>query len=114
MDRICRNLDQPAALQLIRLLGEYAQVAATLDNGWDDEAYSTAATLFDQIHMHASELSGVQVAWIEVLISRAEFVHALWAARNGRAPGTAPSPAGHLGAVARLRRRCESLYAVPH
>lgn len=95
------------AAELAADLFSYRQGLRQLLQGhWDPESYRRLCEQFDQIQMRAPGLPGLSVTWTEVLISRAELMHALW---SPQAPGRI---SGRVEALhARHERRLEELLA---
>ena len=113
MDDISRVIYGPIAAQALGLLARYEQaVDALLANGRDPDLYCEASALFDTLQLHASDLAGVRVAWVEVLISRFEFTQALWQVQaTGAEAGRLRSLGlAHLCAIARFRHESRIRY----
>lgn len=78
------------ATQLAADLVSYREgLRQLLQRHWDPELYRALSEQFDRMQMLAAALPRLSVAWTEVLISRAELMHALWNLRtptriNGR------------------------------
>jgi hypothetical protein len=100
------------AFQLLVSLETYEQhMDVLVEARWDADLYMRATELFDEMRLYAASLPRVQVAWIEVLISRFELAEMLWQSRSatrtdGRLLGC---HSRHKAAIASLRRRC-SIY----
>lgn len=71
-----------------------------LQRGWDAELYRELSDRFDRMQMWAAALPRLGGTWSELLISRVELTHALWA---HRAPGRINGRVVALHAQHRLR-----------
>lgn len=92
------------AAQLDAYEHELGQV--TLD-GDDAELHARLAGLFDEMQAYAGSLPELSVSWLALMISRAEFTHHLWTARNARGQGDLELLLEqHREAIDALRVRC--------
>ncbi|MGE4238857.1 hypothetical protein [Ramlibacter sp.] len=101
-----------AGLALPIIEGYERKVMALACVDWNRDDYSEASAMFDALEAHVRELPGVQQAWIEALISRAEFTQALWRAElaGSGAEHLARCEATHRAALRRLAQQCRALY----
>lgn len=119
------SADDPSVLafQLVATLEDYEQLTGRLiEARWDDGLYTDLSSLFDAMRIYSASLPKVQVAWVQVLISRYRLSHALWThhvlARQGRSRRDKPDPVAcalhkrHCEALAELRRGCLRHYIV--
>jgi DNA-binding GntR family transcriptional regulator len=86
-----------------------------LHRQWDPELYRELSERFDRMQMQASALPRLSMTWTEVLISRAELMHALWNLRtptriNGRVQAL---HAQHEQLVDELLAKCGRYTSVP-
>lgn len=99
------------ARQLQQQLQAYdAGVRELLERRWDPELYRSLSDQFDRMQMLASALPRVSVSWTELLISRAELMHAVWTLRapsriNGKVVAL---QAQHSVLVQEVARRCRA------
>ena len=104
------------AMQLAAELHAYREgLRRLLQRQWDPEAYRRLSERFDHIQMQAEALPALSVVWTEVLISRAELMHALWNLRaptriNGRVEAL---HARHEQRVDELLARCAKYTRAP-
>lgn len=107
---------QAIAAQLVADLAAYdAGLSQLLERRWDPQLYRELAELFDRMQMQAETLPGLAVRWIELLISRAELMQALWSMRaptriNGRVEAL---HAQHRLVLEQLREGCSEYLAPP-
>lgn len=107
---------QVLAQELLRSLDAYESELQVLASGrWDADLFARIGDRFDSMRHLVSALPGLQVTWVEMLISRFELSEALWEYReaqrkNGRVLGLL---ARHQTVIAEMRRRCRPLVASP-
>jgi len=103
------NEQAAAAAQLARALREYDRLLGTLLQGpWDAELYRELSDQFDRMQLQVQLLPRLTLAWTELLISRAELLHALWSrAVPARVDGrVAAYHAHHRALVEAMLRAC--------
>ena len=113
MGDVCRMLQGPIATRALQVLADYERAAsALLAEGPASQAYRQGSRLFEDLQGLASDLPHARVAWVEVLISRFEFTHALWTAGSEHAARDSARALGlvHLAALARFREKCRIAY----
>lgn len=103
------------ASQLVTELAEYERGLRRLVLEWDSELYRELSEQFDRMQMYAGALPSLTVSWTELLISRAELMHAIWSARvpphaNGKAIAL---QAQHHALVAEVLRKCVAYISRP-
>lgn len=96
------------ASQLVTQLAEYEDGVRRLLQSWDTDLYRSLSEQFDQMQLYAEALPALTVSWTELLISRAELIHALWTGgvpphANGKAMAL---QAQHHALVAEVLRKC--------
>lgn len=97
------------ALQLLTALETYETDVLQLCRTWlDMEQYQRVSEEIDELRMYAAALPRLSGPWVEVLISHAELVHAMWkAARAGSGADAAATEvllADHLRVIRQLDR----------
>ena len=101
------------AFHVLAALEEYEEHVTTLVTcGWDADVYMKASDQFADLQLHCASLPKVQVPWVAVLISRFEFVAALWdsrAAVRGQ-PRLRALHEQHCASISELRQRCMREY----
>ena len=100
---------------LVTELTEYEQGLRRLVLEWDPELYRSLSDQFDRMQMYAAALPSLSVSWTELLISRAELMHAIWTGRvpphaNGKAIAL---QAQHHAMVAEVLRKCVAYLSRP-
>jgi hypothetical protein len=104
---------QALAARLLTELDDYeTRLNALLGQPQDEVLYARNAAQFDCIRACATTLPGLQVCWVEVLISRFELLDELWRKPEQSAPGT-KLPAvrtKHGETLGTLRRLCLRRY----
>jgi hypothetical protein len=99
------------AFQLLAALDEYDQDLRPLVRGYDPERYASLARQFDQLRLYAGSLPELSVAWVAVLVSRAEMTFNLFRAQHD--PQAREGVAGfierHRTEVEELRGSCARL-----
>lgn len=105
------------ASQLARELASYRDgLQALLHGSWDPERYRSLSEQFDRMQMLVGAFPRWSLPWTELLISRAELMHALW---NLRTPARVDGRVQALHALHGMRvdelldccRRCEAAAA---
>jgi len=110
MGDLANALEAPAAKKLVAALLPYEKCVKSLTfGGWNSTHYSESWTLFDQLQLHAANLPEVRVLWVDVLISRYEFLQVLWTGTAGSDEVLAGG-ARHLGALTEFANRCRAKY----
>lgn len=97
------------AFQLAATLDAYEQELEGLSlNVADAERQGRLAEHFDQMQAYAASLTELSVSWLALMISRAEFTHNLWSARErGRQAADLKLLLDqHREAIAAMRARC--------
>jgi hypothetical protein len=102
---------------LVTELAEYEQGLRRLVLDWDADLYRSLSDQyqFDRMQMYAAALPSLSVSWTELLISRAELMHAIWTGRvpphaNGKAIAL---QAQHHAMVAEVLRKCVAYISRP-
>jgi hypothetical protein len=95
-----------AALQ--RLDDYESAVGEVLERPEDELLYARSVEQFDAIRALTASIPGLQVRWIEVLISRFELLEELWQVKDGkpRAPDLDRLRDNHTASVQSFRRLC--------
>ena len=96
------------ALQLAACLDAYEQDLDKLPlDSASAERHAALADRFDEMQMYATSLPELSVSWLTLMISRAEFTHNVWLARErGRAGGLQLLLDEHRDALEGMRARC--------
>lgn len=104
---------QLIASEALRGLDAYERSIRAVVAQWLDlDEYATASRELDFLRASIAGVPGLAAAWVTVLISHTELVHALWRCENARAgPNEQQILEDHLAAVRYLRARCERLAA---
>lgn len=90
-------------------LAEYEdQLRELLQRRWDPELYRRLSDQFDRMQMQATLLPKLARSWTELLITRVDLAHALWAVSspsriNGR---VVAFHARHKVLIGEVRRKC--------
>jgi hypothetical protein len=104
------------ARELSRALAAYdADLDLLVERRWDPELYMKIGDEFSRVRTLATLLPALSVAWGELLISRVELSHCLWAGRpatrlDGHSLGL---HARHKAVIAQLQRQCAAVCADP-
>lgn len=119
MDGIRSNADaagnhdtRRSAGELLAVLPAYEREVRRLRAGWDAEAFSLASLHFSRLRELSMPLAAIHAEWVEVLISRFEFTHALWQqhAQQGGAQ-LHEVHERHAAALRKLQLACSGRYA---
>lgn len=97
------------AAQLLEELAQYDKgLRELLERRWDPDLYSALSDRFDRMQMQAGLLPALAVSWTELLITRVELAHALWAVRapSRFAGRVAACHARHEAVLAEVQRKC--------
>lgn len=103
------------ASQLVSDLDRYARdLDCLLEERWDPGLYREVSDQFDRIQMAAQAFPRLSSAFTEVLISRAELVHALYTVRvPGRITGKVVACRAQHQQLLWELRRASAAYAPP-
>ena len=102
------------ASELARQLTAYEDGLRDLLQGrWDPELYRALSDRFDAMQMQATLLPKLAASWTELLITRVELTHALWALSsptrlNGK---VVAYHARHKVLIEEVRRKCREYVA---
>jgi hypothetical protein len=102
------------AAELVRQLTAYEDgLRELLQQRWEPELYRELSDLFDSIQMHATLLPKLAGSWTELLITRVDLMHALWALSSpSRINGKVVAyHARHAVLIEEVRRRCREYVA---
>ncbi|MES2939237.1 MAG: hypothetical protein V4864_16240 [Pseudomonadota bacterium] len=105
------NERSAAALRLVAAADAYAQnLELLVAGGYDPELYALLSRQFQQVLVCAHALPEVSLAWIAVLVSRAELTQCLWrlSRSSGPAPELAERYATHKAALAKMKKSAEN------
>jgi hypothetical protein len=96
-----------------QLVGYEAGLRELLQRRWDPELYRRLSDQFDSMQRKATLLPKVATAWTELLITRVDLAHAMWAVRapsriNGK---VVAFHARHTALITDVRRRCQEYVA---
>ena len=103
-----RRETSAAAFQLLALVEQYELDTATLlDDARAAGLYARWTANFEEMRLIALSVPDLHLAWLHVLISRAELVHLMWRANNGQPLQGSIEDAAipHQDAVTALRNR---------
>lgn len=103
------STEQSAVPELARELREYERLLATLLQEPGDAAlHGELSERFGRMQLQAQLLPGLTVTWTELLVSRADLLHALWSeavpARGGA--HVAACHARHRALIEQMVRAC--------
>ena len=102
------------ASDLEQSLAEYETgLRDLLQRRWDPELYRYLSDQFDRMHMLATMLPKLTSTWSELLMSRVDLTHALWACSSpSRINGKVVAlHAKHRVLIAEVRAKCEEYIA---
>jgi len=97
------------ASEIAQQLGAYEDgLRELLQRRWDPELYRRLSDLFDEMQMRATLLPKLAASWTELLITRVDLTHALWALSSpSRINGKVVAfHARHKVLIEEVRRRC--------
>jgi hypothetical protein len=97
------------ARKLADELDTYAEgLDSLLERRWDPELYRRLAEQFDRMELFAQALPKLTPGWRELLITRVELTHAMWALRspNGINGRVLSLHARHDEVIGDLRGKC--------
>jgi hypothetical protein len=102
------------ASELVRELTAYEDgLRELLQRHWDPELYRALSDRFDAMQMQATLLPKLAASWTELLITRVELTHALWALSSPtRVNGKVVAyHARHQVQIEEVRRKCREYIA---
>jgi hypothetical protein len=102
------------ASDLAQTLAEYeAGLRDLLQRRWDPDLYRYLSDQFDRMQMQAMLLPKLTSTWSELLISRVDLTHALWACSSpSRINGKVVAlHAKHRVLIEEMRSKCEEYIA---
>jgi hypothetical protein len=109
------HLPQQAALacELVTALADYETGLRRLLHAWDADLYRELSDQFDRMQLMVPALPQLTLGWTELLISRAELMHALWTVGPERSSGKVIAcHAQHEAVLRDVVRKCLP-YAAP-
>ena len=106
-----RRETSAAAFQLLALVEQYEQDTSALLCEAPPPAplYARWLACFEEMRLIALTVPELHLAWLHVLISRAELVHSMWQASHGRRGALEDAAVPHQDAVTALRNRAMRL-----